>query len=463
MGLFRRTSSDAHWSKDYIEHLRSVHFVLIAVAVTCIAVSRTPDIGRLESAQTQIHQLIDVAARHKPPSQVQFLVVTVASKTYFAELEPEDWFIAKCFGNTKQDEVISADHWEETLASKDNLSDLAEEWDAALCDGHVFFTNISRISKKSSTDDGRDGTVRFVKANKKVLLNKGYLYIEDLDIFIDDRASDWPIGKEGFYVNKDELSFPRLKSGNIIFSNADDADSIHSSLTEIPFYYQTLQFTKELRFAYWRYMHVLVDNWDCNKPFNSCFPDLVVVAKNHTQYSLKDLASYIDGLVSNQSKDFEVVGIKFPKEDLTRWGIILICSILAYFCIHLRELSPKISAKDDGLEVAWLGLYPSWYSQCLLWLSLVGLPALAIISLGKRGAKYEFLWSPEGKTHGSRVLDWLKNQPWKSLLIWIFLPLAICAVLGILSCLSAMKLAKLADTARTAPPSESATDLSSMD
>jgi hypothetical protein len=244
-------------------------------------------------------------------------------------------------------------------------------------------------------------------------------------------------------------------------SDAHIPGIISISNVDIPFYYETFQWTR--KFARWRYMHVLIDNWGCNNPFDSCFPDLVAVAKNHTQYSLKDLASYIDELVANQSKDFEVVGIKFPKEDLTRWGIILLCSILAYFCLHLRELSPKISGKDEGLDVAWLGLYPSWYSQSLLWLSLVALPALAIVSLGKRGAKYEFLWSPQGQSRWARLIDWLKNQPWKALSIWIFLPLVVCAVLGILSCLSAMKLAKLADTARTSPPSESATDLSSMD
>jgi hypothetical protein len=54
MALFRRSSSDARWSKDYIEHLCSVHFVLIAVAVTCIAVSRTPDINRRRAGKSQL-------------------------------------------------------------------------------------------------------------------------------------------------------------------------------------------------------------------------------------------------------------------------------------------------------------------------------------------------------------------------------------------------------------------------
>jgi hypothetical protein len=206
------------------------------------------------------------------------------------------------------------------------------------------------------------------------------------------------------------------------------------------------------------YMQQKVDNWECNKSFEICFADLTATAKNKSQYTLPRVAAFIDNEVTSQSKDFEVVGIKFPREDLTRWGILLLCSILAYFCLHLRELSPRVSVKDDGLEVAWLGLYSSWYAQCLLWLSLVGLPSIAVLLLGARGAKYEFLRSPKVASSGASLID-----SWVSLTVWILLPLAICATLGILSCLSAMKLAKLADNARNSPDAESATDLRSMD
>jgi hypothetical protein len=454
MALFRRSSSDAHWSKDYIEHLRSVHFVLIAVAVTCIAVSRTPDIGQLENAQTQIHQLLDVAEIHKAASsEGQFVVATVATKTYFSELPSEAWVVTECNRAFIPDTMILADHWEELLASKKNLSDLAEEWNDVSCDGRVLYLLLHNISSNVLNHSGKTvGTIRFVDDKKSTLLKKGYHYT-DLRLWsgpnlifpgIDKDLPEAP-GRDPSYVNKRVLT-GKLIPGSIEISDVEEVD--------IPFHYETFQWTRVPPLARWRYMHVLVDNWACKGSFSDCFQDLVSVGRNRTQYSLKDLASYIDGLVANQSKDFEVVGIKFPKEDLTRWGIILLCSILVYFCLHLRELSPKISARDEGLDVAWLGLYPSWYSESLVWLSLVVLPSVAVVMLGKQGAKYEFLWSPQGQSRWARVIDWLKYQPWGNLTIWIFLPLTVCATLGILSCLSAMKLAKLADTARTAPSSE---------
>ena len=212
------------------------------------------------------------------------------------------------------------------------------------------------------------------------------------------------------------------------------------------------------------FMSALVDDWQCHSSFSVCFPDLDAVTKNRTRGSPQELSTSIDGEVASQSKEFEVLGIKFPREDLDRWGLILLCSILAYFCLHLRELSPNISAHDDGLTVAWLGLYSSWYAQSLVWLSLLLLPCGAVLLLGRRGAKYEFLWpTSDEDNHWTRLKHWLSSQHWDTLSIWIFLPLAICAVLGSLSCLSAMKLAQLADTARNSPEAESATDLRSMD
>jgi len=87
MALFRRSSSDAHWSKDYIEHLRSVHFVLMVVAVTCIAVGISPNVVELENAQHQIGLIVGALAKNKTSRTT----VRVGD-----ELDPStkpDWFV----------------------------------------------------------------------------------------------------------------------------------------------------------------------------------------------------------------------------------------------------------------------------------------------------------------------------------------------------------------------------------
>jgi hypothetical protein len=134
-----------------------------------------------------------------------------------------------------------------------------------------------------------------------------------------------------------------------------------------------------------------------------------------------------------------------------RTGPALVIGILSYFCLHLLELSPRITPKDDGLDVAWLGLCSSWYSKCLLWLSLLVIPCASVVLLGLRGARYQ----------GSITTG--LSEHWGALLLWVVVPTLLCLTLATISGLSVMKLAKLADTAGTSPESESATDLSSMD
>src|ERR1700685_3637016 len=135
MALFRRSSSDAHWSKDYIEHLRSVHFVLIAVAVTCIAVSRGPDIGQLENAQVQVHQLLDVAKQEEPESKHKFVTISVKNKLYFSELETAPSLVQFCdkMSNAVNGWEFFLSGWSFNLTNADNLERFIHYWNVFNC------------------------------------------------------------------------------------------------------------------------------------------------------------------------------------------------------------------------------------------------------------------------------------------------------------------------------------------
>ena len=144
MALLRRKSTgDVHWSKDYIEHLRSVHFVLVVVAVTCIAVSRGPDITLLKSAQSQIHAIIDVVAAVKVDAEREvffddefepWLTAEVDNKRYFAHANHHIIALTLC-----SNERMEYDNWVSMLSTpirSENVS-LAKfqlVWDLAACD-----------------------------------------------------------------------------------------------------------------------------------------------------------------------------------------------------------------------------------------------------------------------------------------------------------------------------------------
>jgi hypothetical protein len=471
MALFRRTSSDAHWSKDYIEHLRSVHFVLIAVAVTCIAVSRTPDLNRLEKAKNQIHQILDVARdrQQRPPTDDKFIVVSMRRKTYFAEFEPDPVIIQLCQDGKPSNDWVLEDSWAVAMSNAENGESFARLWDGLNCEGKqsdkellatmdehdfskefvVFDQGKPMIGKVSIVEQGQSKSLR-TRGKEKVFQLISDDFIEKTGL---------PPAVSGIVKHLRE-SVPNKSIGNKPINGllvSDDLDNSFSVIIPTRFNVRQMPSDEYTQFARQYYMRQKFDDWECHDVFQVCFAELNVVGGSRRQYPLADVAAFIDGEVADQSKDFEVVGIKFPKEDLNRWGVILLCSILAYFCLHLGELSPKVSANDEGLDVAWVGLYPSWYSQCFLWLSIVVLPLIAISLLNARGSLPDF--QPVSLRPRDFIPKWSDHTDFDL----YDLSYGVCITLGVLCCLSVRKLAKLAQSARTSPESESATDLNSMD
>jgi hypothetical protein len=82
---------------------------------------------------------------------------------------------------------------------------------------------------------------------------------------------------------------------------------------------------------------------------------------------------------------FEVIGIKFPAENTTRWGLVVIIGIQFYFWLHLRELASKLRREDPGWQVAWIGVYSSGYAKWATIFSACLLPVSAALALGIRG------------------------------------------------------------------------------
>jgi hypothetical protein len=180
----------------------------------------------------------------------------------------------------------------------------------------------------------------------------------------------------------------------------------------------------------------VVPEWKCRERFSKCFTELDFVGRDKGFFLLKDLSDALDSEVAHNDRQFEAFGVKFPTEDLSRWVIVLVLAILLYFYVTLRELSPKIKSTDPGLEVAWIGLYPSWFACLLLWTSALVVPGVAVITLGLTGARYQGPLSVAVRTNLWNIC------------LWIALPGVSCCVLAAFSCLAARRLALIAASAR---------------
>jgi hypothetical protein len=51
---------ERHWSKDFVEHIRSVHFALVAVCVGLLVLTSFPGESVLKRAHQQVRQMLDV-------------------------------------------------------------------------------------------------------------------------------------------------------------------------------------------------------------------------------------------------------------------------------------------------------------------------------------------------------------------------------------------------------------------
>jgi hypothetical protein len=58
--------SPAHWSKDFVEHLRTVHFTLIGVATALILIVLSAKPYDPTVALRQIHQIIELKKLWSP-------------------------------------------------------------------------------------------------------------------------------------------------------------------------------------------------------------------------------------------------------------------------------------------------------------------------------------------------------------------------------------------------------------
>jgi hypothetical protein len=264
MPILRVTANgDAHWSRDYIEHLRAVHFVLIVSAVTSIALSRAPSTPQLQVAQHQIRTIIEFVNKQiaespqagecpeceraqadaaevararaaeglsaepvpKPPGPSQspgfygsvemrnrsdWLVFTYRGINYFAP-EPDMYtVIQECsipdnqIDNTERE---SAEEWRMNLVSIKTLDDFINMWDSFRCGKVTEFNPEDASATLVVENTPVPIPLRQQEATEQELIKKRYVYLSFAPS--DDTVSDEEIS------NANKLRFVGLHTTKI--------------------------------------------------------------------------------------------------------------------------------------------------------------------------------------------------------------------------------------------------------
>jgi hypothetical protein len=463
MFFSRRSSGNAHWSKDYIEHLRTIHFVLVILAVSAIVLSKTPNVAKLRVAQHQTHNIRDFVdkqvseIKHRFDQNNELAVInwwiefTYQGKHYAAKRLLQYLVITPCTPDGKIDDPKSFDEWQAEFVEVETLSNFATIWNRLHC-GNVTRLEVnggisSMFIENIGLADVRGIPLKEVEATGTDLLQQGFqmAYLEPS--FQGDISDIKDVNEIGL-KNLQFIGPVIQKIGDPTKPTLHFLETAGISASDellLPIY------AREYEVKQSGHEEIIQSNqpeWSCAKTFAECFPELNEVAQGRADYKLKELSDFLDNQIAHYDQDMQVFGMRFPAEQQSLWGIILLLSILSYFWLHLRELAPQLSADHPGTEVAWIGLYVHWYAYTLVWASILFVPLISVLLLGFQGLHFERFSIANIAMH------------WVAFALWVVLPGGILCVLGLLSCIRVNRLAQLAGSARnqggTSEPKDSA-------
>jgi hypothetical protein len=405
----QKETSGPHWSKDYVEHLRTVHFSLIALSLAAVVLALSPNPDEIKKAREQINAIeelvrvwdqrwIQKAAENtvadKPkerdprgvverdffngfvpyPEDANALKLTGTDsnsnqqvKTFKFQFTTPNWIIdGPARDPLYQTLPLSEDRmtmaYELLLSAPTTLAEFQNLWDT-LNKKHIVRspTVLSKnmcVSAKIVMVCKDTGTIEWVRFAPRALQATRTLEFE-------------------LRLVRENVKQPMLSTslGYGYFLGTGNVSLILPAAAEakIDFYPQ----------------EGLIQHFAKGKPlggsFEHSFPELNKITKNYQTLELDKFDPIFEAEQNRTGESFEAFGIKFPAEATTRWGILVILGVQLYFWIHLHELARKLLPTDQGWEVAFIGMYPSLPSKVVYTFSALVLPVGAIAALGIRG------------------------------------------------------------------------------
>ena len=124
----------------------------------------------------------------------------------------------------------------------------------------------------------------------------------------------------------------------------------------------------------------LSENW--SQPFDQRFRDLKLATDTIDSLEEQDIEKVLSEEVSKGHNDLEAFGLKIPYDHTSLATIVLLIGTQIYLYIYLAQVSERIQPGDPMLDYPWIGVSPLKWAKILLFLTFVPLPSIAIFILG---------------------------------------------------------------------------------
>jgi hypothetical protein len=115
------------------------------------------------------------------------------------------------------------------------------------------------------------------------------------------------------------------------------------------------------------------------RTFEEQFSALHRVTKDYQELELRKVERILGAELQRSGDRVEFLGLKFPERLISTWGLVIIVAIQLYFYLHLRTFLSRLTPRDLGLDLAWIGLYPDSFARVTSLFSVSVLP-LGVIS-----------------------------------------------------------------------------------
>jgi hypothetical protein len=402
-----------HWSKDFVEHLRTVHFTLIAIAVGLSVLVLSSKQYNAINALVQIEEILDLKRQWSPAWMEQFGDTEKQS----AELRNLDHFLdtnsSVSWGDPGFEGVIYGMKRRYPLSPneiavkckfpKENWYQSGFDWSPTkfpetLTDFKAWWGSLGQSYVIYLPNSIADSGV--VENLRESLKSDTEVSVADFRSTIEERTPQLELQLS---LDPKELSDSTDEDGkqqsfSYVAQMGDDRElMLKVSILTLKRYAVT-------RGTISHHFHNLHTG-----EFQDTFADLARASDAMSDLPLQDIKEFIHDEASKGPEIFEVFGMKFPAGQVTLWGIILLLSIELYFFTYLRQLAGKLGPDDPGWDVPWIGMDGSTLAQAILFVTLVPLPVAALTLLAVRRATSLFVIS---SNKSASVFTLLRSLNW---------------------------------------------------
>lgn len=397
----RNSSSPAHWSKDFVEHLRTVHFTLIGIAIGLIVIVLSAKPYNPAVALRQIHEILEL----KKMWSANWLMRKGIKKARTSSSDEGE------SGKDNKDKDLSTigevAEWNRdpmmpdstTSESSTSAPDLDSMGNFPILPNIPFFGQVKSQGRSlgigqfsiqrfwyqghttpdwspeqfpTTLSDFRQWWDTLQKHDYKAIFPRT-IYLYDGRCFtVASTAEISLIGEPKAAVVTDKIPLDLEVFGNSVAYKGDGNFGMCLFPIRRFVYVDISQRNVVTQFSNWRV-----------GAFDTSFPDLAQAAHDLATLELDDIEKFIAGEAAKGTEVFEAFGMKFPAGQITLWGIIVLLGVQLYFFVYLKQLSGKLGPTDAGWDVPWIGMTTAPLAQVIYFITVLFLPLMATVLLGR--------------------------------------------------------------------------------